>query len=713
MGAYLTGVAVTSGPWLITTLVLVLLRVSALRTGIAGIYQVELVITIVYATVLVFSAPANIVMSRFASDRMYEERADQIAAPLRRYRGVPYFRVATFVALALLAAGTNAAWAERPAFKVAAIQFNPELGVLKKRKNVDALAERFEEAAECGAKIIVAPEMATTGYLYLDRTDIAKVVETIPGPTTQRFEKIARKYGCYLVWGMPERDATTGLFYNSAAIVGPEGFVEKYRKTHLWESEAHWSAWGDMGVPVFDTRFGRVALLICQDANYVETFRLAALRKADIVCFLTNSSGQTVGHLQARAIQNGVFIVSANRSNSEVDPYDGEVFEMQGCSAIWSPTGEKLAEASRNGEETVDFKINPAAFRRREDRLDERRPETYKDLALHIAPWNKRASTKPRSIEAIAVQYFPAPEKFDENRKLVEQMLAVRLGDRLATNGIADGQAAAETRVRLIVLPELSLIGRADADEMYDLAEELDDGRTHRWAVELAKRYKAFIVCGLPERDGKDLFNTAIVVSPDGKRIGHARKVHLNPYDENWASAANQWRVIHAEPLGRLGILIGTDSYSPEAGTIMAINRADVVAVPASWHGEIAGKGAIAIDPEVNPHAKRNAMVLWDDMAWGQQFYTVVANTASRENQPGGRSGIYSTDPIYGIESPAFAVTDENEVVVGLFQTLNPLHWIDQHRYIGSRRADSIYNRLLKPVAPRPAQRAAPAKLVP
>jgi hypothetical protein len=65
-----------------------------------------------------------------------------IIVALYRYRGVPYFRVATFVALALLNAGTNGAWAERPAFKVAAVQFNPELGVLG--KNVDALAERSE-----------------------------------------------------------------------------------------------------------------------------------------------------------------------------------------------------------------------------------------------------------------------------------------------------------------------------------------------------------------------------------------------------------------------------------------------------------------------------------------------------------------------------------------------------------------------------------------
>jgi hypothetical protein len=154
----------------------------------------------------------------------------------------------------------------------------------------------------------------------------------------------------------------------------------------------------------------------------------------------------------------------------------------------------------------------------------------------------------------------------------------------------------------------------------------------------------------------------------------------------------------------------------PEAGTVMAIHRADILAVPAGWHGELAGNGAIAINPEINPHAKRKAMVLWDEMAWGQQFYAVVANTVGGRDHPGGCSGVYSTDPIYEIESPAFALTNANEVVVGRFQTLNgehPKHWIDQRRYIGSRRPDMLYHRLLTPRANRTSPGRVPATIGP
>src|SRR5689334_24672029 len=83
LGAFLTGVAVTSGPWLLTTLVLVLMRISAVGTGMDGVSDVERVITVVYATVIVLSAPIDIVLSRYASDRVYEGRRDAIAAPLR------------------------------------------------------------------------------------------------------------------------------------------------------------------------------------------------------------------------------------------------------------------------------------------------------------------------------------------------------------------------------------------------------------------------------------------------------------------------------------------------------------------------------------------------------------------------------------------------------------------------------------------------------
>ncbi len=200
-------------------------------------------------------------------------------------------------------------------FKVASVQFNPELN--ERDKNVEELLKVTEEAFKNGAKLVVAPEMSTTGYYYADRKSIQPFVDTIPGKTTEKFATLTKKYDTYIVFGMPEVDEKTDIYYNAAALVGPEGYIGKYRKTHMWETEMHWGAWGDLGVPVYETKVGNIAINICMDSAYFETARLAGVAGADILAFPTNSSAQAISALPARAQQNGMYIISANRSNTE------------------------------------------------------------------------------------------------------------------------------------------------------------------------------------------------------------------------------------------------------------------------------------------------------------------------------------------------------------------------------------------------------------
>src|SRR5215213_5616048 len=159
-------------------------------------------------------------------------------------------------------------------YRVAAIQFEPRLGA--KAENIMRLLELTETAARAGARVIVHPEMATTGYCWYDRDEIRPHVEPIPGPTIQAFAELARGYGCFVVVGMPEIAPRTGIFYNSAALVGPEGVVGVYRKTHSYISEPKWAKDGDFGLPVFESNIGRIAISICMDAAYPETARVAA-----------------------------------------------------------------------------------------------------------------------------------------------------------------------------------------------------------------------------------------------------------------------------------------------------------------------------------------------------------------------------------------------------------------------------------------------------
>src|SRR5690242_7787552 len=99
-------------------------------------------------------------------------------------------------------------------YTVAAIQFEPKLGA--KAGNMARLCALVAEAAGAGARVIVMPEMAVTGYCFRDRAEIAPLVETVPGPATEAFGAIARRHGCYVAVGLAERDPASDLYYNTA-----------------------------------------------------------------------------------------------------------------------------------------------------------------------------------------------------------------------------------------------------------------------------------------------------------------------------------------------------------------------------------------------------------------------------------------------------------------------------------------------------------------
>ena len=115
-------------------------------------------------------------------------------------------------------------------YEVATIQYEPSQ--FNKDHNINSLILLCEKAAEKGAKLIVTPEMGTTGYCFLNREEISSLVEEIPGPTTKKFQEIAKKFNCFIVVGMPEIDDETQLYYNAAVLIGPEGIICKHRKSH-------------------------------------------------------------------------------------------------------------------------------------------------------------------------------------------------------------------------------------------------------------------------------------------------------------------------------------------------------------------------------------------------------------------------------------------------------------------------------------------------
>ena len=211
-----------------------------------------------------------------------------------------------------------------PATVVASVQMAPVMGEVA--ANVARAEALVEQAAQRGARLVVLPELANTGYVFASREEALALAEPVPaGPTSRSWIALAQRLGIYLVAGITERDGAR--LYNSALVAGPKGYLGTYRKLHLWGDENLYFEPGDLGLPVFDTEFGRLAVAICYDGWFPEVFRLQAMQGADIVAVPTNwvpmpgqsLDGPAMAHalVMSAAHSNGLAIVCADRVGVE------------------------------------------------------------------------------------------------------------------------------------------------------------------------------------------------------------------------------------------------------------------------------------------------------------------------------------------------------------------------------------------------------------
>ena len=228
--------------------------------------------------------------------------------------------------------------------RVAVAQMEPRLA--EKERNLDAALERLEEAAAAGAQLLVLPECAIPGYMFDSAEEALPYAEEIPGPTTEAFERDCARLGVHAITGLLERDGDT--LYNAAILVGPDGLIGSYRKTHLpFLGVDRFVTPGDE-FKVFDTALGRIGLIICYDLRFPEVTRTLALRGADLVALPTNfpmaARVQTELITVARAAENRVYLLTANRVGKE------RWGEFCGWSQIVDPYGTRLAEAGESEE---------------------------------------------------------------------------------------------------------------------------------------------------------------------------------------------------------------------------------------------------------------------------------------------------------------------------------------------------------------------------
>ncbi|MGC0364581.1 N-carbamoylputrescine amidase [Rhodococcus sp. 27YEA15] len=172
------------------------------------------------------------------------------------------------------------------AVKVAAVQFDMQVGVENKDANLAATVRHIRDAAAAGARLIVLPELASTGYSFDTRDEAYAHAEPVPdGPTCQAWIAVAAELDVYVVAGIAELDGVQ--MYDTAVLIGPDGYVGRYRKTHLWNREKLIFSTGDE-YPVFETRIGRIGLLICWDIWFPEVARILTAQGADIICSVNN-----------------------------------------------------------------------------------------------------------------------------------------------------------------------------------------------------------------------------------------------------------------------------------------------------------------------------------------------------------------------------------------------------------------------------------------
>ena len=252
--------------------------------------------------------------------------------------------------------------------RVACIQMEPHVGDIS--GNINKSIALIEEAVvNQGARLIVLPELANSGYVFKSREEAFSCAEVVgTGPASVAWMKLCKEHNCWIIAGMAERDGDK--LYNASVCFGPNGHVGTFRKMHLWNEENLFFEPGNLGFPVWHTPLGRLASCICYDLWFPESSRIAALQGADIICIPTNwvpipgqdPDREAMANIlcMASAHSNSVFIAAADRVGTE----RGQPFIGQ--SLIVSYTGWPIGgPASPDKEEIIYADLNLADARRK------------------------------------------------------------------------------------------------------------------------------------------------------------------------------------------------------------------------------------------------------------------------------------------------------------------------------------------------------------
>jgi predicted amidohydrolase len=241
--------------------------------------------------------------------------------------------------------------------KVAYYQFYPRFG--EREANITRCVNRLQSL---DADLVVLPELFSTGYQFISVSEAHTLAEEgSSGPTLAALTEVSREKNFFIVGGFAEKEGEQ--LYNSAFLIGPEGLIDIYRKSHLFSEEKIWFSPGNTPYQVHDIGPAKIGMMICFDWIFPEVARILALQGADIIC---HSANLVLPHCPqatiTRALENRVFIILSNRIGCE-ERGGKKPLTFIGKSRVVDPTGKVLVESSSEVEEVQVVEIDPQKAR--------------------------------------------------------------------------------------------------------------------------------------------------------------------------------------------------------------------------------------------------------------------------------------------------------------------------------------------------------------
>lgn len=421
-----------------------------------------------------------------------------------------------------------------------------------KEANLRILEKHAREAASTGAQLVVTPEGALEGYVidtlrkYMDRKiwdpQFHSIAEPLDGPYMMKVRQLAQELRVDIVLGFLERDGE--VLYNSAAWIDMNGDVlHIHRKTQLWEPYFDPPFYHPgYEIKAFDTRFGRMGMLICFERQIPEVARTLALDGARLLIIPAfGSDGEwNTWMLQTRARDNEVPLIFTNPERTLIVSSDGDIItkkeNKQGAGIVYA---------------SLDLAGEP------HKRMTRRRTEPFAEQISEYLPGANQRMSRPSHIKVASVQMHSSHNLAENVEKICRHL-----------------EDCARKGIRVAVFPECATTGYFEKDIPEYSKEELKDAE--QTIAKACIENKIYAVVGTPRFEDGKLYNVGLVIDDKGQSIFSQPKIHLIGKDKQWAQPGNRLGIFRIDDI-LCSIFICHDSRYPELVRLPVIKGARLV----------------------------------------------------------------------------------------------------------------------------------------